>query len=61
VALIIKYVFSSDTESFSLNSKKRKQTTTNKFLDYLTLKLPALMFFHYLESDAQHFVKDCLR
>jgi len=58
-------VFSSplETSQPETNYKKRKilATGTPKFLDYLSLKLPALMFFHYLETDAPLFIKDCLR
>lgn len=60
VALIVKYIFAPHTDT-PLESKKRKivSTPTPAFLNYLTLKLPALVFLHYLETDAQHFIIDC--
>jgi len=36
---------------------KRNETIT----DYSQIKLPALMFAEYLQSDSQHFINSCLR
>jgi len=70
VAIVFKYNFdvasieSMESESSIGYIKKRKLIDPKKFeniFDYSQIKLPALMFLEYLQSDVQHFISSCLR
>ena len=60
VALVIKYVYSDNTEPSGI-SKKRKLESIKSAMDYSQLKLPALMFVKYIETYLSHFIDDCHR
>lgn len=60
MALIIKYVYSDNTEP-SGNVKKRKYESGKTVMDYSQIKLPALMFVKYLETYLSLFIDDCHR
>jgi len=69
VALIIKIRFDTSAPLESINGdtlsvKKRKiiePKRNESVTDYSVLKLPALAFVQYLQTDSRHFLDSCLR
>ena len=61
VALIIKYTFAECYEPSGTKKRKLDARRNDEILTYSTIKLPALIFYKYLELYISQFIDDCLR
>jgi hypothetical protein len=64
VALVIKYQFHDTLVPDGQQANKKRKVDEDKnssVIDYSQLKLPAVMFVQYLETDSSGFIADCVR